>query len=280
LKAQDAALVVGLRGQLVRRAMPPSSYLQGRRVMAWVYLPPDYQSSARRYRVAYLLHGAPGSVRDPFVNARVHRVAERLIVAKQIEPLILVGWDGFGPRGLEDVTDFLDRRDGKYQMESFVTRELVPFIDRAFRTQARPQSRALIGFSAGGYGAANLGFRHPELFGVTASHAGFFDPNDDAHTISKILGPRASNTALWNANDPILRAREVPHGVRLHFYLDCGRDDPLLSEFKKMQAELKARGVDFKAQIVDGAHDWTFLTRHYADSLRFCDERFREMASK
>jgi len=280
LKKQDAALVVGLRGQILRCAMPPSKYLQGRRITAWVYLPPDYKSSTRRYPVAYLLHGAPGSVRDPFVNAGVHRVAERLILARQIEPLILVGWDGYGPRGFEDATYFLDRKDGSYQMESFVTRELVPFIDRTFRTQARSQSRALVGFSAGGYGAANLGFKHPELFGLMASHAGFFDPNDDARTMTQILGPRAANAALWNANSPLLRAREVPSGKRLHFYMDCGRDDPLLSEWKKMQAELKARHADFEAQIVEGAHDWTFLSRHYADSLRFCDERFREMAKQ
>lgn len=156
LKKQDAALVVGLRGQILRCEMPPSKYLQRRRITAWVYLPPDYKSSTRRYPVAYLLHGAPGSVRDPFVNARVHRVAERLILVRQIEPLILVGWDGFGPRGFEDATYFLDRKDGSYQMESFVTRELVPFIDRTFRTQARSQSRALVGFSAGDYGAATF----------------------------------------------------------------------------------------------------------------------------
>ena len=280
LKAQDAALVAGLQGQLLRRPMPPSKYLQGRRVTAWVYLPPDYAKSTLRYPVAYLLHGAPGSVRDPFVNARVHRVAEKLILGRQIQPLILVGWDGFGPRGFEDITNFLDRKDGKFQMESFVTRDLLPFIDGAFRTQARPQSRALIGFSAGGYGAANIGFKHPDLFGVMASHAGFFDPNDDARTITPILGPRASNAALWNANSPLLRARELPTGTRLHFYMDCGRDDPLLSEFHKMQAEIQARGVDFEAQIVEGAHDWSFLTLHYADSLRFCDGRFREMASQ
>lgn len=279
LKAQDAALVAGMKGQLLRRVMPPSKYLRSRRTNVWIYLPPNYQSSTRSYPVAYILHGAPGSVRDTFVNANVHRVAERLITTGKIQPMILVGWDGFGPRGFEDATYFLDRKDGTFQMESFVTRELLPFVDSTFRTQARPQSRALVGFSAGGFGAANLGFRHPELFGVIASHAGFFDPADDPD-ITQILGPRASNAALWNANDPIRLARQTPISARLHFYIDCGSDDSLLPEFKKMEAELQARKADFVAHIVTGDHNWEFLTRRYAGSLSFCDERFGEMAGK
>lgn len=273
LKKQDVALTAGLRGQLLRVSMPYSARLK-RRITAWVYLPPGYAGSTLRYPVAYILHGAPGGVRDCFVNARVHRVADDMIAAKKIAPLILIGWDGSGPNGLNDPTYYLNRRDG-YAMEDFTVRELVPWVDKNFRTRADASSRALIGFSAGGFGAANLGLKHPNVWRVIASHAGFFNPFDDVPVMKKILGPPG---ILWKQNSPILLARSLPAGTRLHFYMDVGRDDGLLSEFKKMEAELKSRHIDFEAQIFPGDHTWEFLTQHYHDSLRFADERWKEMA--
>lgn len=276
LLAQDLALVRGLKGQLKRIALPPSKLLGGRSLTAWVYLPPGYDTGAR-FPVAYILHGSPGGVRDAFVNAGVHRVAERMILQKQIQPMILVGWDASGPRGFADPVFYLDRRDGRYQMESWMLRELVPWVDGHFKTLAWSQSRALIGFSAGGFGAANLGLKHPDVFRVMASHAGFFDPGDDVPVMKSILGPRSK---LWDDNSPIQLARRVPRGMRLHFYLDCGRSDPLLGEFQKMKSELRARHIDFEAHVFAGAHDWKFLHAHYFDSLRFCDQRFRELANE
>ena len=270
---QDKALVADLRGQLLRFSLPYSALVK-RRISAWVYLPPDYAKSTTRYPVAYILHGAPGGVRDCFVNARVHRVAEKLITSHEIAPMILVGWDGTGPKGVDDTTYYLNRRDG-IKMEDFTVQKLVPWVDAHFRTRENANSRALIGFSAGGYGAANLGLKHPDVWRVIASHAGFFDPNDDVKAMTRFLGPRGP---IWDANDPLRMVRALPIGTRLHLYMDVGKDDPLLGEFKKMEAELKARDIDFQAKIEDGAHDWQFLTRNYHDSLRFADERWKEMA--
>jgi enterochelin esterase-like enzyme len=275
LRKQDAALVAGLRGQLLRISMPYSARLK-RKITAWVYLPPDYAASQTRYPVAYILHGAPGGVRDCFVDAQVHRVLEKMLLARQVSPMILVGWDGDGPKGPEDVTYYLNRRDG-YALEDFTVQELVPWVDKTFRTRANAQSRALIGFSAGGFGAANLGLKHPDLWKVLASHSGFFDPEDDAKVMRSILGPPGP---AWQRNSPIVLARSIPYGSRLHFYMDVGQSDSLLSEFKKMEKELKARHVDFEARIYPGDHSWAFLTQHYQDSLRFTDTRWKEMAQQ
>lgn len=278
IRTQDAALVKNLRGKLQRVSMPQSPILK-RKITAWIYLPPDYNASTRCYPVVYLLHGAPGEVRDCFVNARVHRVAEQLIMQKKIAPLILVGFNGCGPHGPSDVTNFLDRADGTFSMEDFIVKELVPWIDAHYRTLRAPQKRALIGFSAGGYGAANLGFKHPGMFGVLASHSGFFDPHDDAKTMRNILGDESTHAVLWSQNSPLSRARTLPHNAHLHFYMDIGRDDMLLREFRALQATLKTRGVDCVARIRAGAHSWQALTSNYFDSLRFAGARF-EAASK
>lgn len=279
---QDRALVAGLKGQLLQISLPASPLVRNRRLTSFVYLPPGYDDAAnatRLYSVAYLLHGAPGGVRDCFVNARAHRVAEKMILGGRISPMILVGWEAGGPGGLSDPVYYLNREDG-YRMEDFVLQVLVPWVDARFRTQPRPESRALIGFSAGGFGAANLGLKHPEVWRVLASHAGFFNPADDIQEMSRILGPRDSHSAAWQANDPIAEARRIPNGTRLHFYMDVGREDSLLGEFRQMERELKVRGVDFEAHVFKGAHTWEYLERHYEDSLAFADSRWKEMAAQ
>src|ERR1035438_9067791 len=48
--------------------------------------------------------------------------------------------------------------------EDFIVRELVPYIDAHYRTLADPASRGLAGHSMGGYGAARIGMKHPDVF--------------------------------------------------------------------------------------------------------------------
>lgn len=270
-------MVAGLRGQLLRESLPPCPLLGGNRVTVWVYLPPGYDNSTERYPVAYLLHGAPGAPRDLFVNAQAHRVAEQLIVQHKVSPMILVSFDAFGPRGINDVQDYLDRKDGTYSMESFFVQTLVPWVDGHFRTRPNAQSRALVGFSAGGYGAANLGAKHSDLWKVVASISGFFDPNDDPQNMTRLLGPKSD---LWEANSPLQRARELPQGARLHFYMDCGRDDTLYHEFVKMQRELQARGADYEAHSLPGDHTWDYVHARLFAALQFCDQRWKSFSQR
>jgi S-formylglutathione hydrolase FrmB len=214
----------------------------------------------------------PGEVRDCFVKGRVQNAAEQLIQARQIRPLIIVGWDGQGPGGPADVTNYLDRAD--YRMESFMLRELVSYIDRTYRTVPDARFRALDGISAGGYAAPNLVFKHPDVWKVAASHTGFFSPEDDAKNMTVILGPRASNAALWNANDPTKTV--LRHGPRdnLHIYLDIGAGDELLLEFKRFAALLKGQGINHEAHVFAGRHTWEYWSNHFFDSLRFSDRHF------
>ena len=173
-----------LSGTLVKKSMPMSPLL-GRKITTWVYLPPGYKRLTRRYPVVYVLHGMPGEVRDCFVKGQIHNTAEQLILKRKIQPLILVGWDGQGPTGSNDITEFLDRSDGKWPMETFIVQELVPYIDRTYRTIARPEARALDGVSAGGYAAVNLMFKHPDIWKIGASHTGFFASSDDADNMTE-----------------------------------------------------------------------------------------------
>lgn len=271
-RQEAVALDARMSGQLLKKSMPPSAILGGRKITTWVYLPPGYDKSTARYPVVYVMHGMPGEVRDCFVKGQVQHAAEQLIKARTIRPLILVGWDGQGPGGSDDATNYLDRAD--YRMESFMLRELVPYIDRTYRTVPDARFRALDGISAGGYAAPNLVLKHPDIWKIGASHTGFFSPEDDADNMTSILGPRVANLALWNANNPTKTVLTRGPQDGLHLYLDIGEGDDLLPEFKRFAALIKHQKIRSEAHVFPGRHTWDYWSTHYFDSLRFIESSF------
>jgi S-formylglutathione hydrolase FrmB len=82
--------------------------------------------------------------------------------AGKIPPMILVFPNGL-PKGM-----WCDWKDGSVKLETMFISELMPHIDRTFRTQATREGRIIEGFSMGGYGAARLGFKHPQLFAAVS----------------------------------------------------------------------------------------------------------------
>jgi S-formylglutathione hydrolase FrmB len=59
--------------------------------------------------------------------------------------------------------------------ETYITKDLVSYIDNNYRTIAHRNSRGIAGFSMGGYGSMHLALKYPEMFSVVAAHAGSYD---------------------------------------------------------------------------------------------------------
>ncbi len=128
-----------------------------------IYLPPGYDDAANRdarYPVIYYLHGGrPGN------ESRTVRLAEHVhaaITAGNVRPVIVV-WPNGGRVSWYDHGDSMG--------EEVFVRELIPYVDRTYRTVAHRGGRALQGFSQGGRGATRIMFRYPELF-VSAAPGG------------------------------------------------------------------------------------------------------------
>ncbi len=138
-----------------------------------VYLPPGYDDNpSRRYPVIYVLAGHGGS--GPLMLAPVawgesfpERI-DRLIRTGAMGPVIAVlpdCWTIFG--GAQYINS---SALGRY--EDYLTDELIPYVDRTYRTLPGREHRAITGKSSGGYGAYVQAMRHPELFSAMASHSG------------------------------------------------------------------------------------------------------------
>lgn len=128
-----------------------------------VYLPPSYSTDTkRRYPVVYLLHGYTDSDERWFGTSgrvKVPAVADRAF-ANGVREVIIVMPNAF--------TKYQGSMYGNSAVtgdwETFITRDLVAYIDENYRTLATRASRGLAGHSMGGYGTIRLAMKHPGVF--------------------------------------------------------------------------------------------------------------------
>jgi predicted alpha/beta superfamily hydrolase len=183
-----------------------------RQVLVW--LPPGYATEPeRRYPTLYLHDGA-----SVFVIWRIDEIAKPLVVAKAIEPVIII----LVPNGGEQADRFNDYtptrpRDAKAggQADAYgraLVEELKPLIDTKYRTRPEATSTALGGASLGGLVSLHLGLKYPDVFGKLAvlSPSVWWDDKVILKTIKAVrakpatriwldMGTRESRTAVGDA---------------------------------------------------------------------------------
>ena len=138
----------------------------------YVYLPPGYDDSDRRYPVVYVIQGYTGHVGMWFNRQAFRRpfpeTADDVFAAGDTPPAIVVYVDAWTALG---GSQFLDSPAiGRYH--SYLCDEVVPWVDARYRTLADRAHRAISGKSSGGYGAMITPMLRPDLFGALATHAG------------------------------------------------------------------------------------------------------------
>ena len=154
VKIESVALAKNLIGEKAERAI-------------LVYLPPDYDTSPKRYPVVYFLPG--------FGDRSMDTPAEeinKLVLAGTIQEMIIVVAPGDNRLG----GSFYVNSPVTGYWEDFVVQEVVGYVDSHYRTIARVESRGLGGHSMGGFGALNIAMLHPDVFGAVYSLSpGLFD---------------------------------------------------------------------------------------------------------
>ncbi len=142
----------------------------------FVYVPPGYEDTDRRYPTAYLLHAAgegPGSLVDPPTDRKrwvppLEDVVDPVFRRMGATPMIVVIPDGTTRYGCSQWVD--SPVCGNF--EQSVVHDVVSFVDERFRTIANSTGRGIFGFSSGGMGAWNIGSQNPDVFGALAMLSG------------------------------------------------------------------------------------------------------------
>ena len=241
------------------------SALAGRALPYKVVLPPGYglfTSRTTHYPVLYLLHGWSGHYDSWLSNTSLARYAaeHRLIV---VTPEGDNGW----------YTDSAVAPADKF--EKLFLEELIPDVDRRFRTIAARRGRGVAGCSMGGYGALKFGLKHPDSFAFAASTSGALDAasRTDEASIMQTFGEAESTTRA--ENDLPRLAREFPaerRGLLPFIYLDCGDKDPWFAVNRDFADILNARGMAHEYRQLPGEHVWPYWDRQLREILREAEE--------
>lgn len=219
----------------------------GIQLPAYVYLPPSYDSTTARLPVIEAFAGFPGTPQTWFDVADPREVVDREIKAGRMPPTIVV----FPVQHASATRDSecVDAAGGA-QFETYLTRDVHDFVTANFRARTDRAGWGLIGFSTGGFCAANLALRHPDRYAATASMAGYFTAVTDRTTGDLYRGDQR----LRDENSPLWRLRNLP-APALGLYVACARDD--VKGLAQVQAMAGAARPPLRlttALVPDGGH--------------------------
>ena len=218
----------------------------GSRLRFAVYLPPGYRDGRERYPVIYYLHGLPATG-DAF---RTFGFVPAALEQRSLRAIVIAPQ---GARGGDSDPEYLDWGAGR-NWESAIARELPAFVDSRYRTIRGRDGRALIGLSAGGYGAFLLTLHHLSSFAAVESWSGYFHPTDPSGSKALELGsPRADAKASAHALVADLGSSVRRYPTFLAFYVG-GADARFERENEQLNLELTHAGIAHTFRIYHGGH--------------------------
>ncbi|GAB2871981.1 alpha/beta hydrolase [Hymenobacter ruber] len=229
---------------------------------AAVVLPASYAKNKKvNYPVLYLLHGAWGHFDNWLSKTPDKQLLHRL--ADQYN-LIIVNPEG------ETFSFYIDSPvKADSQFETYLTKEVIPAIDQAYRTVRDRRGRVITGLSMGGFGAFYLSARHPDLYCAAGSMSGalelssanrHFTPDEVAWRVKNmapILGNEADNPTFFSTNSVINMVDQI-HKNGLPLILDCGVDDGLIDINRELHRRLVYNHTPHDYTERPGAHTWEY----------------------
>jgi len=201
----------------------------------WIYLPPDYSDSKKKYPVLYMHDG-----QNLFDNATSYAgewgVDEYLdsILKKGEKESIVVGIDNGLSKRMNEYNPWQFQNYGKGegdQYVDFLVKNLKPFIDTHYRTLKNKQNTFIAGSSMGGLISLYAVLKYPKVFGG----AGIFSP------------------AFWTASgiDSSVIANSKKMNSRLFFYAGGKEGDSMISDMKRIEKEIKDYSASPIKEMID-----------------------------
>jgi S-formylglutathione hydrolase FrmB len=259
---------VSFQSQLVGKTLPYN-----------VVLPVNYdQPAARatRYPVLYLLHGLTGHYDNWTTRTRVSEYAAAY-------EIIIVTPEGNGGW----YTDSQMVPAEKY--ETYIVKELIPDVDRRFRTVNQREGRAIAGLSMGGYGALKFGVKYPAMFAFAGSMSGAPNVASWTHeelksfefiwrSLHPVFGDEGSATRVANDVPKLYRELSAEQIAALpYIYLDCGTEDHLLAANRSFAEILVTRKIPHEYRQLPGRHSWEYWDAQVQEVLKVAVKKMRRL---
>lgn len=259
-----------------------SSRLLNNSINYKVLLPVNYAGSKVSYPVVYLLHGFGDNESAWIGDGLIQYYADKDSAVNG--QMIFVMPQGFN-------SYYVNRYNGSYPYMNFFAYELVPEIDRLYRTKKNPQDRAVMGYSMGGYGAFILPMMHPEIFNIGVPLSISFrtdgqyiveSQNSFNSQWGSIFGGfgmtgQARITDYYKQLSPFhfLDQSNLAKYSGLKILLDCGDDEESLhipnGTLHNLMRDLK---FSHEFRVRNGGHSWQYWHGALSEALKFISYGF------
>ncbi|MGV3558726.1 alpha/beta hydrolase-fold protein [Larkinella arboricola] len=226
-----------------------------------VYTPPGYdQNTAKKYPVFYLISGTTDTEETFFKVGKTNLILDNLIAEGKTKPMIIVmPYGNIAARIAEQkggtkpadptVRDGADAVKRANDFTTDLVNNVIPYVEKTYRTIANRESRAIGGFSRGGGQTLRTAFNHMDKFAWVCSYSSYLSPAE----MDKSFPHITSNPANTNKQ------------LKL-FWVSVGSDDFLYQGTVEFMDYLKAKKVNYKSLITDGGHTWMNVKKYVAET--------------
>ncbi len=238
-------------------------------IKAVIIKPEDY-SLNQSFPVVYLLHGAGGNCTDWI------KTVPNIVQYSDLYHLIIVC-----PDGNTSSWYFDSPVDSSFKYETYISGELVRWIDEHYKTVKSHAGRAITGLSMGGHGALYLAFKHQDIFGAAGSMSGGVDlrPFPDNWDISKRLGKYSEHPERWEQNSVINLTYLLTPGS-LALIIDCGVADFFYPVNQKLHEKLLLMNIPHDFISRPGEHSWSYWDNALQYQMLFMSNFFKKGIKK
>jgi enterochelin esterase-like enzyme len=249
-----------------------------------IILPEDYFLSKRNYPVVYLLHGLGDNESSWLEYGRVSQTVNGAVKKGEIIPMIYVMPEGYRNYYVNDYA-------GKFLYEDMFIKELVPFIDKQYRTVADKKHRATMGYSMGGFGALVLPLRNPDIFTVSVPLS--ISVRSDAQYITedasgwddqwgRLFGAvgvtgEGRITDYYKQHSPfyIFDQKDLSKLKDLKLFIDNGDDEETLCRSnEELHMLLRDRNFPHEFRVRNGGHEFQYWRDALPNALYFISDAF------
>ena len=220
-----------------------------------VIVPDNYKKSKKKFPVVYLLHGYSGNYATWVKSFKE--------VSQQVDRY---GFIAIGVDGNYSSWYFNSPIDPTFKYETYIIDELVPFIDKKYKTIASREGRAISGLSMGGHGSLYLSLKHQDVFGAAGSMSGGVDirPFSEKWDIKNRLGAITDFPENWEKNT-VVNLIELNQNNNLKLIIDCGVDDFFIDVNRELHQKMLALKIDHDYIERPGKHNIDY----WENSLKF-----------
>lgn len=228
----------------------PSPSLNKTRRM-YVYTPHSYFESNKKYPVLYLLHGAGGDENSWTALGRAVQILDNLIATGKVKEMIVVmtngnPWQSASPNE-EPKNNNPEKPDvaqmGAMRFEKSLVADVIPFVEKHFRTYTDRGNRAIAGFSMGGLQTQHITNNNPNLFAyISVMSMGLMD--------DKRFG-------VYNKEEHVQQIKALAKANPKFYWLGIGKEDFLFSAANKLRKFYDEEGFKYEYYENEGGHTWS-----------------------